>query len=58
MTETSDHSMEEKPSPVQHLESIRLEDGKNDERPVFGIDEAHQKKVMYDARRPVPRDSH
>ncbi|BCS17334.1 uncharacterized protein APUU_10162A [Aspergillus puulaauensis] len=46
MTETSDRSMEEKPSPVQHLESIHLEDGKNDESPVFGIDEAHQKKVM------------
>lgn len=50
--------MEEKPSPVQHLESIRLEDGKNDERPVFGIDEAHQKKVMCDSLRPLRRKSH
>ncbi|OJJ54233.1 hypothetical protein ASPSYDRAFT_50269 [Aspergillus sydowii CBS 593.65] len=58
MTETSDRSMEEKPSPVQHLESIRLEDGKNDERPVFGIDEAHQKKVMCDSLRPLRRKSH
>lgn len=47
--------MEEKPSPVQHLESIRLEDGKNDESHVFGIDEAHQKKVMCDFCRPLPR---
>lgn len=47
MAEASDLSMGEKPSPVQQLESIHLESGKNDERPVYGIDEAHQKKVMF-----------
>lgn len=50
MAEKSDRSMEEKHSPVQHLESIHLEDGKSDNRPVYGIDEAHQKRVMFGPR--------
>ncbi|KAL4783371.1 major facilitator superfamily domain-containing protein [Aspergillus varians] len=46
MAETHDRATEEKPSPVQQLESIQLEAGKKDDQPVYGIDEAHQKRVM------------
>ncbi|KAL4808084.1 major facilitator superfamily domain-containing protein [Aspergillus unguis] len=35
----------EKPVPAEHLESASLEKG-DDGQPVYGIDEAHQKKVM------------
>jgi hypothetical protein len=46
MAETREHSTEEKVSAADHLESVQLEKGKDDGAPVFGIDEAHQKKVM------------
>jgi hypothetical protein len=47
MAGTQERSIEEKFSPAQHLESVQLEEGRKDNGPVFGIDEAHQKKVMY-----------
>jgi hypothetical protein len=46
MTEAHEHSTEEKVSAADHLESVQLEKGRDDGAPVFGIDEAHQKKVM------------
>jgi hypothetical protein len=46
MAETREHSTEEKVSAADHLEAVQLEKGKDDGAPVFGIDEAHQKKVM------------
>ncbi|KAL3480870.1 major facilitator superfamily domain-containing protein [Aspergillus californicus] len=44
MADTREQS-EEKPSAEQHLESIQVEKGSGN-GPVYGIDEAHQKKVM------------
>ncbi|KAL3447212.1 major facilitator superfamily domain-containing protein [Aspergillus insuetus] len=46
MAETRELSTEEKVSAADHLESVQLEKGKDDGAPMFGIDEAHQKKVM------------
>lgn len=46
MTEIhDDKDSGEKVSPAQHLEAVQLEEGK-DGRPVFGIDEKHQRKIM------------
>lgn len=46
----------EKASGAEHLESIQLEEGKQDLQHVdikrvlvYGIDEAHQKRVMYES---------
>jgi hypothetical protein len=46
MAETHKLSEEEKSPPSQHLEAV-LKDEERHDRPVYGIDEAHQKKVMY-----------
>lgn len=46
MAETHNLSEEEKFPPSQHLEAV-LKDEERYNRPVYGIDEAHQKKVMY-----------
>ena len=54
MATTHTSSLDEKASGAEHLESIQLEDGKHDiqndnvkREPIYGIDEAHQKRVMY-----------
>ncbi|KAL4926417.1 major facilitator superfamily domain-containing protein [Aspergillus undulatus] len=46
MAEMNGRNMDEKTSPAQHLEAVQLEEGKKVNSPVYGIDEAHQKKVM------------
>ncbi|RDW58993.1 uncharacterized protein DSM5745_11199 [Aspergillus mulundensis] len=43
MAELQNRNVEDKSMSPQHLETV-LENGKNDDGPVYGIDEAHQKK--------------
>ncbi|KAI9373442.1 major facilitator superfamily domain-containing protein [Aspergillus egyptiacus] len=46
MAEKHKHSTEDKTLTANHLEAVQLEKGKTDDGPVYGIDEAHQKRVM------------
>ncbi|KAL4963498.1 major facilitator superfamily domain-containing protein [Aspergillus stella-maris] len=46
MAEPNDRNIDEKTSSPQHLEAVHLEEGKKNDGPVYGIDEAHQKRVM------------